>query len=47
VVKLLELIRLYTIIGLNTAQVNQPLNAISILDDIEEYKLLARNSRGV
>jgi hypothetical protein len=47
VVKLRELIRLDTIIRLNTAQVNQPLNAISVLDDIEEYELLARNSRGV
>lgn len=46
-VKLLELLCLDAVIGLNTAQVHQPLDAISILDDIEERELAARYSRGV
>ena len=47
VVELLELLCLDAIIVLNTAQVNKSLNAISILDDIEESELAARYSRGV
>ena len=46
-VKLLELVCVEAIVGLNTTQVNQTLDAISILDDIEERELAARNSRGV
>lgn len=47
VVKLLKLFCLDVILGLKTTQVHQSLNAVPVLDDIEECELGARNSRGV